>query len=103
METMIWKRLGLIALMLALPLVVFVGETGRTVVNGEVVGEYQVNYAGVLLAVIGFVLAVGAAVRRTVSVREDAPPTPGWARGVAAVLALAGAVQIAVQAGFVAP
>jgi len=102
METMIWKRLGLIALMLALPLVVFVGETGRTVVNGEVVGEYQVNYAGVLLAVIGFVLAVGAAVRRTVSVREDAPPTPGWARGVAAVLALAGAVQIAVQAGFVA-
>lgn len=103
METMIWKRLGLIALMLALPLVVFVGETGRTVVNGEVVGEYQVNYAGVLLAVIGFVLAVGAAVRRTVSVREDAPPTPGWARGVAAVLALAGAVQIVVQAGFIAP
>jgi hypothetical protein len=102
METMIWKRLGLIALMLALPLVVFVGETGRTVVNGEVVGEYQVNYAGVLLAVIGFVLAVGAAVRRTVSVREDAPPTPGWARGVAAVLALAGAVQIVVQAGFIA-
>lgn len=102
METMIWKRLGLIALMLALPLVVFVGETGRTVVNGEVVGEYQVNYAGVLLAVIGFVLAVGAAVRRTVSVREDAPPTPGWARGAAAVLALAGAVQIAVQAGFIA-
>lgn len=102
METMIWKRFGLIALMLALPLVVFVGETGRTVVNGEVLGEYQVNYAGVLLAVIGFIMAVGAAVRRTVSVREDAPPTPGWARGVAAVLALAGAVQIAVQAGFVA-
>ncbi len=102
MEAMIWKRLGLIALLLALPIVVFVGESGRTVVNGEVVGEYRVNYAGVLLAVIAFVLAVSATLRRTVSVREDAPPTPAWARGFAAMLALAAAVQIAVQAGFVA-
>lgn len=102
METVIWKRLGLIALLLALPLVVFVGETGRTVVNGEVVGEYRVNYAGTLLAVIAFVLALGAALRRTVSVREDAPPTPGWARGLAAALALAAAAQVLIQAGFIA-
>lgn len=106
MELMIWKRFGLIALLLAPPVTVFVGETHRTAANGEAFGEFQVNDAGILLAVAGFVLAASATVRRTVSVREDAPTTPRWARGIAAVLALAGAVQIAVQiavqAGFVA-
>lgn len=100
MDHLIWRKLGVVALLLALPFVVHVGASGRTVVNGEVVSEYNVNYLGILLAVVGLAMAVGIVLRRSLSQRLDAPPTPAWVRAVAALLAVLGVAQAAIQADF---
>ncbi|MBR0683736.1 hypothetical protein GXW74_24885 [Roseomonas eburnea] len=97
----IWKRLVAVAVLLLLPFVVFVGESSRAVVNGRVVSQYQVNYLGVVLALVGLGLALAMVIRRSLSQRLDAPATPAWARALAAVLALLCLGQAAMQAGLV--
>ncbi|MBR0649003.1 hypothetical protein GXW78_04965 [Roseomonas terrae] len=102
MKHLVWRKLGIIVLLLVLPFVLFFGSSGSTTVNGRVVSEYSVNYLGILLAVIGLVMSAKVAFRRSVSERLDAETTPGWVRGAAAVLAVLAVAQIAVQAGFIA-
>ena len=95
----VWKPLiGLVVLAL-LPEIVIVGETGSRVEQG-VPRTYSYNYAGILFAAAGLVLALSLVFRRSVSRRLDAEPMPPWARVTAGALGLFCLLQLAASAGW---
>lgn len=92
---LVLMRLGIVTALLLLPFVLVFGESGQVTENGRVVASRSINYLGIVLAGTGLVLAVLMVARRSLSPRLDASPTPLWARGAAALLALLCAAQVA--------
>jgi hypothetical protein len=82
-------RSELTALGVALaPFVVYFGESGRHTVNGEVVGHYDYNYAGIVLGVVAIVLAVKALRKLPAEAPNQPRPLHFAAAAGIAVLAL---------------
>lgn len=98
MTRYIWIRLGVILLLGLLPFFLFIGETASVVENGRVLVDRRWNYLGVVLAATGLILAVLLIVRRSLSDRLDAAPTPFRARLVAGVLGVLCLMQLALSA-----